>query len=103
MGEVFTVDTGTVDHHKNSSTIESYAWLFSVFETLDTNQDGSIGKHEWFEAIDEINSKVPNGLEIDPIATWELLDANKDDKISMTEWEKLSHAADSNEILKKWN
>lgn len=83
--------------------IESHAWLYSVFETVDKNQDGFVNKDEWYEAVSKMNTKLPNGLEIDPSSTWELLDSDKDDKISMMEWEKLSYALDSNLILKKWN
>lgn len=86
-----------------SSMIESHAWLYSVFETVDKNQDGFVNKDEWYEAVSKMNTKLPNGLEIDPSSTWELLDSDKDDKISMMEWEKLSYALDSNLILKKWN
>lgn len=72
-----------------SSMIESHAWLYSVFETIDKNQDGFVNKDERYEAVSKMNTKLPNGLEIDPSSTWVLLDSNKDDKISMSNGKNL--------------
>ena len=95
---IIAVDRENIDK-KKSTCVESYAWLFSVFEAIDINQDGFIRKNEWYSTIKTINSKLREGYEIDPNKTWSILDSNGDGKVSMTEWEKLGYAMNSREIL----
>ena len=44
---------------------------------------------------DTINSKLDGSHKIDAEHTWDLLDSNGDGRISISEWEKLGQAADS--------
>ncbi|VEU37325.1 unnamed protein product [Pseudo-nitzschia multistriata] len=74
---------------------DSYPWLFSVFELLDTNQDGFLSRSEWDECVRTINSKLPEGLGIAADRTWEVLDTEGYGKITMAEWERLGHAIES--------
>lgn len=88
------------------SRVESYAWLYSVFEIIDVDQNGFLEEEEWNDAVEKINSKLPSDLRIDPVETWKFLDANHDGKVSMKEWEKLGYALTSSkkhDILSKWN
>ena len=77
---------------QGSHLYQSYGWLFSVFESIDTNADGFINKSEWMEAMATINASMPDGFEIDVEQTFDMLDDDKDGKVSMSEWEKLRYA-----------
>ena len=44
---------------------------------------------------DTINSKLDGSHKIDAEHTWDLLDSNGDGRISISEWDKLGQAADS--------
>lgn len=91
---LLTVNTECKNPSKESIFHESYyPWLFSIFEMLDTNQDGFLDRSEWDLGVATINERLVEGAVLPADDTWDLLDADGDGKVSMMEWEKLGRVA----------
>ncbi len=70
-----------------------YPWLRAVFDMVDANHDGILSRKEWNNAVNMINSKLPDDTDpIDAEETWHLLDMDGDGYVTASEWELLGKA-----------